>query len=34
MGGVSLSTWTVEEEKQQGHWVGGVEIVESLEAPG
>mmetsp|Transcript_20517 Transcript_20517/g.34336 ORF Transcript_20517/g.34336 Transcript_20517/m.34336 type:complete len:239 (-) Transcript_20517:250-966(-) len=34
MGGVSNSTWTVEDQNQQGVWTGGVEIVPSLDAPG
>lgn len=34
MGGVSNSTWTVDDTNQEGLWVGGVEIVPSLQAPG
>ena len=34
MGGVSNSTWTVDDVGQKGVWVGGVEIVPSLSAPG
>lgn len=34
MGGVSNSTWTVDDENEKGIWVGGVEIVPSLSAPG
>mmetsp|Transcript_89537 Transcript_89537/g.193767 ORF Transcript_89537/g.193767 Transcript_89537/m.193767 type:complete len:210 (+) Transcript_89537:22-651(+) len=34
MGGVSNSTWTVDDQNEEGVWVGGVEIVPSLDAPG
>jgi len=34
MGGVSHSEFTVDQEKQQGHWFGAVEVVPSLQAPG
>lgn len=34
MGGVSNSTWVVDDENEMGVWVGAVEIVPSLNAPG
>jgi hypothetical protein len=34
MGGVSNSTWVVDNVNQKGVWTGGVEIVPSLAAPG
>lgn len=34
MGGVSNSTWEVDDQLQQGNWTGAVKIVPSLQAPG